>query len=261
MPDAAPSSNPLKPKSKNQRYLLIAGLGAGGIVGYIWYRKRQASNAATANSTSTGVDPNAIDPNTGIPYADEATYQGASGSTPGALGTYNPLTGQYTPGYGTGIPPVTVPASNSQWSQAALTALEGAGFDATSTATALGLYLAGQPLTADQYAIVQSGLGLEGQPPTSVPAPQQIAPPTGNSGNGSTGSGNTSSNGTFPQWGDLSLSDYIAALTKAGYSVGNVSYAYKNLTPTQLQQAKYQTDTIYRANVVPGTKTVNIGLE
>jgi hypothetical protein len=48
-------------------------VGALGIGGYLWYRNRQAANAAVA-STSSG-----IDPSTGIPYADESNGASTTG--------------------------------------------------------------------------------------------------------------------------------------------------------------------------------------
>lgn len=182
-----------KARPKNQRLLLIGGLGAGGVVGYIWYERRKANAANTTGISSTGIDPNtgvpysqeSIDPNTGVPYASEQSY-GGLGVTPGALGTYNPLTGQYIPGLGSTIPTASIPASNAQWAAAAETALTGYGYDPLAVATALGLYLGGQPLSQDQYQIVQAALAFEGNPPTTPPTPSTLG---GNGGPGIGGGG------------------------------------------------------------------------
>ena len=157
-----------KPMTSKQKLLLGGGVAVGGVIGLWWYEK-QKSSATSATGTTTanqGIDPNTgvpyadeeIDPATGIPYADE----GAQGVTPGELGTYNPLTGQYTPGYETAP---TVTGTNAEWATAAETQLVADGFDPATVATALGLYLAGQPLSSDQYGIVQAALAMEGQPP------------------------------------------------------------------------------------------------
>jgi len=197
MPDAPNIPGPKKPADK-KKILIVGGIAVvGGAIGIIFLRNRQSSNAAGSNQA--GIDPNtgvpysqeAIDPSTGVPYADEASYAGGIGTTPGALGTYNPLTGAYTPGLGT-TPVVTSPASNATWEQAAIAQLENLGFDPVAAATAIGLYLQGAPLTADQYQAVAAALGLEGNPPQGAPPIVQTGGGgTGNSGNGSTGNGIT----------------------------------------------------------------------
>lgn len=154
-------SPPKKKLTKNKKILLYAA-GAGlGIVGVIWYRKRQA----TATDT-TGQDPNAIDPNTGIPYSQESGY----GTTPGMLGGYDPLTGGYNPGPGVGLPTVYNP-TNATWATEAETYLTSLGYDPITVGTALGLYLAGKPLSQDEYDIVTAAIGFEGNPPNGAPPP------------------------------------------------------------------------------------------
>jgi hypothetical protein len=148
-----------KKLSKNKKIGLFALGGILGLGGILWYRNRQNSSAANTSAT----DPNAIDPNTGIPYSQESGY----GSTPGQYGSYNPLTGNYNPGPGAFVPS----PSNATWSANAIAALTGEGFDPVTVTTAIGLYLAGQPLTQDEYDIVTGALALEGQPPNGAPPP------------------------------------------------------------------------------------------
>src|SRR5271170_5146898 len=112
MPLDLPKPGAGKSMSGKKKATLFGGAVVVGGVGIYLYHKHSAASATTATDT-TATDPNAIDPNTGVPYADETT-----GTTPGQLGTYDPLTGQYTPGYGT-QPGGTVAASNAMWAQSA----------------------------------------------------------------------------------------------------------------------------------------------
>lgn len=155
--------------SRNKKLALFAVGGIGGLGLIIWYRNRQANasntaNAATANNTG-GIDPNAIDPNTGIPYSEEG--YGAAG-TPGLYGGYNPLTGGYNPGPGN---PTVYSPTNGTWAIEAEQYLVSLGYDPTTVATALGLYLAGRPLSQDEYDIVTAAIGFEGNPPNGAPTP------------------------------------------------------------------------------------------
>lgn len=159
---------PKKRLSKNKKIALFAVGGLLGVGVILWYRNRQAnasaSNAATTNSTG-GIDPNAIDPNTGIPYSEEG--YGAAG-TPGDYGSYNPLTGGYNPGPGS---PTIYNPTNASWATEAETYLVSLGYDPATVATALGLYLAGRPLSQNEYDIVTAAIGFEGNPPNGAPPP------------------------------------------------------------------------------------------
>ena len=63
-------------KGVKHKNLLIGGSIGGVLVIYI-YMKRKKANAATASSAQGGnVDPNSIDPATGIPYGEETGYGG-----------------------------------------------------------------------------------------------------------------------------------------------------------------------------------------
>jgi len=167
-----------KKLSKNKKILLgLAGAGIG-LVGILWYRNKESSSSSSSADTADS----GIDPTTGIPYADED--YGEYG-TPGEEGTYDPLTGEYLPGPGTSE---TYTATNQTWSQEAEAYLENLGYDPTTTATALGNYLNGIPLSQSEYDIVSAALGFFGNPPSGAPSP--ILEGGGGSGQGS-GTGTT----------------------------------------------------------------------
>jgi len=172
-------SSPKPKMSSKKKVVLFAVGGSAGLLGILYWRSHSAASSAASTDTSgTSATDSGIDPATGIPYADEyGGDTGAYGTTPGAEGTYDPLTGQYIPGLGTTTSPVTI-ATNAEWAQAAIGALVNDGYDPVTASTAIGLYLAGQGLSQNQYDIVTAAIGLEGQPPTTV-SPPHITNPGG----------------------------------------------------------------------------------
>ena len=181
MPDdiKAPSGGgPKKKMNKKTTMLLVAGGGVALIALIYVYRKQSASNASTAATT----DPS-IDPATGVPYSQEGGYSSPYGTTPSLYGYTDPSTGAFITGTGAGST-VTQPSTNASWAQEVEAYMQNLGYDPTAVAAALGKYLVGGTLTADQQAIVQGALGFFGNPP-------QGAPPisTGAGGGGGQGGG------------------------------------------------------------------------
>lgn len=196
MPDAPaiPKKSTGKKLTTQQKWLLGGGIAAGGIVGVIFLRRASSSSSNANNASASGTaDSSDIDPATGYPYGSaaddealEAEY-GAYGTTEGELGEYDPLTGTYV-----GEEATTAISTNAEWTQYALSELEDAGYNSTTAAAALGAYLGGTPLTTDQYQIVQTALGLAGNPPTSVGAPQLASSSSNTSSSSSSSSSSTS---------------------------------------------------------------------
>jgi hypothetical protein len=110
----------------------VAAGGAGAV--YLVWRARK--NAAAAAGTAAG----------GLTTPDAATGAGTGdGSVTAGPGTVSGTTGT-TAGYGT----------PDQWAAAAQAGLAQIGYDPQAVAAALGAYLAGQPLTSAQAAIVNA---------------------------------------------------------------------------------------------------------
>lgn len=184
---------------------IVVGLGSVLVGGYFYYRQRQA-NAAAAASTAASTS-SQIDPQTGYAYGspeDQAALAGLSNATLGQTNTGASFQGgqvigydQYgNPIYGQGQPGSGMPGSfvsNAQWTQSAEALMGSDGADAI--AAALGKYLLGQPLTADQVTIVQQAIAAEGYPPVAGvngnPPSYLTAQPTspGGTGGGGTGAG------------------------------------------------------------------------
>lgn len=155
-----------KPKGKRSTKILLYGGGAAAlVVVYIAYSRAKANSAATADTTSA----DAVDPNTGIPYADESG-SAATGYNPYAADTAGATTSTST-----------LPTTNAEWAQNVENYLTGLGYDAGTVSDALGSYLGGTTgapghLTSSQYQLVQDALAFGGTPPQSVVPPTVGAP-------------------------------------------------------------------------------------
>jgi hypothetical protein len=165
-------------KKGTKTWLLIGGLGVGGVV--IWYVVKNRSSSSSTNA-ATAAD-SGIDPTTGIPYADEYDTGGASNS-PSLAGYVDPSTGAYITGAGA-TSQILAPSTNASWAQQVESYLEGLGYDPTTVAAAIGKYLTGQGLTSDQSGIVAAAQGFFGNPPQGAPSIVTV-PPTGQNGSGS----------------------------------------------------------------------------
>ena len=155
----------------------VWGYGAGIAVLFILFmylRNRKAAknqtaidpNAANANGTGT-FDPNAIDPATGLTFAQEGPA--GYGLPAGPIGGYlanNPT----FPGYPVGAPAQGLPApvTNQQWSRLAFDELVAKGDDPSLVGNALSKFLAGQPLSNAEKAIVSLAETIFGAPPEGL---------------------------------------------------------------------------------------------
>lgn len=152
---------PLGEVSKKNAAIIGGIVVAMGV--YVWYRGRQQAQASIAAAGASE-----IDPATGYPYgsAEDAAALAAQGNyiSPGGGGVG---------GGGSSIPtPNTGPGtftSNAQWSQYAQSYLTGNGqvSDAGALSAALGKYLAGQAVTANESILIHMATGIAGLPPVS----------------------------------------------------------------------------------------------
>lgn len=154
----------------------LAGGGALVVVGgYLVYKKLKKPKTTTP---ATGAGGAAYAYGYGA-YAygygvHGAMYGYGFGTQAYGYGVYSPYGSAYGPygpygygAYGSGIsevipPPVT---TNAQWAQAAEAQLAANGVDSNTALAAIGLYLAGGNLTANQASIVQEAIAVEGNPP------------------------------------------------------------------------------------------------
>jgi hypothetical protein len=160
------------------RGVLIAGGGALVVVGtyvLIKHEKAKAAASVQAGTSAGGAAASGYGYGYGYSYgygevtpypypnADEYGY-GAYG-----YGLYNPYTGSYVGAVGGGYPATVAQTTNAEWTQAALSALEAQGVAGTTALAAIGMYLAGQPVSAANAQIVQQAIALEGYPPQQGP--------------------------------------------------------------------------------------------
>jgi hypothetical protein len=208
---------PMKKKT-----VAIAGVGAGGVIIIVWYRSKQSAAAAPTATPTTITDPDgnvcaALNPATGFcpgtpgdiqasnvayGYNQSGTYQQAF---TGGYGGYPPSPGQFT--------------TNGQWAQFVEQYLvDSAGADATTVAAALGKYITGQPMTADQISIAQQAIAFGGYPPVSGPNGNPPGFITGGTGGG--GGGTVA----VPNVIGKNRKDSAAALTAVGlvYKQANI---------------------------------------
>jgi hypothetical protein len=173
----------------------LIGGGLGVLVIAYMYHKSKTAKAATAPT-----DPNAIDPNTGLPYSSAGlagfggALNSAAGTTPSAYSYIDPATGTVVSGFGGQGGTVVQPKTNAQWFQQTegymITVL---GYDPFTTSAALSKYLAGGMngagaiLTPNEMSLVQTAWAAEGKPPVGVPEPHLASPPTGQTNPPATG--------------------------------------------------------------------------
>lgn len=149
-----------------------------GLIGIYYYRKRKAAApAATATdqfppdgTSGNPSDPYSTDPATGQTYGNEAAGSGGTlgAFPPGSTDTGTGGTGTGT-GTGSGGPPFP---SNSAWSNWVIQQMQASdpGASAAALIDAIGVYLAGQPVTAAQKTLIWDARAIAGDPPVSGPA-------------------------------------------------------------------------------------------
>lgn len=194
----------------SKKTLMVAGVVAGGVLAYAYYRKsKSSSSASTAAGTGTADTTAAgnIDPVTGYPYGSaedtaalaaqqdsgldtnagsdidpETGYPYDSSQDLAALGYTDTGTGTGTGGGGGSVSSVT---TNAQWEQECIANLQAGGVAQSVVSDAesgLPRYLAKLSLSGGQATAVQMAVGLTGPPPVGgpyniVPAPAAPTPP------------------------------------------------------------------------------------
>lgn len=165
----------------------VYGLSLGvGINVFRWYRNRSAPAATEVSDGTEGAagatgGTAAPAPTTGYSLGDPA----GTLSPPGSVGGYPVPTGyQANPGGvvidsgGVSSAPVTssAPLNNGDWSRRAFDVLVAEGNAPTAVQDALSKYLTGDPITAQQEALVSLALRRVGSPPEGAPSITRAAP-------------------------------------------------------------------------------------
>lgn len=136
---------------------------------FLYIRKKQGGTAGTGAQTDPAGNTGPINPATGYVYGspqDQSAQSAAGGGT--GLGTGTGTSGGSTVG--------GVYSDNTAWAQAAINYLVSIGEDAVSSNSAITQYLASQPLTTQQQALVNLAIQRLGGPP-SPPQPGTAPPP------------------------------------------------------------------------------------
>jgi hypothetical protein len=170
-------------KAFEKKYVALGLVGTAGVA-YFVVQKRKASAAANQLATDQAagdqVADDSIDPQTGYPYGSAEDDQALSDwqNQPG-------LPDNTFTGGGGGVSDGGGFTSNAAWAQAAESAMGSTGTD--SIAAALGHYLTGQQVTADEVTHINEAIAIEGYPP--IPGTNGYPPAYKTAGGTSTGSG------------------------------------------------------------------------
>jgi hypothetical protein len=153
---------------KNKNVAIGAGV-VGVIVLLAYFRKKRAVPAPSGDGT---IDPNAIDPTTGIPYGEET---GSGGGYYTNSSVPNPYVNQTSTTSTTG----KTYTDNLSWLyDAEQAAVNQFNVNYALASSALGKYIAQTPsgLNPDEYLAVSEVVGLLGPPPTGTHRLIQAAP-------------------------------------------------------------------------------------
>lgn len=253
-----------------KKALLIGGGTIAAIAIVLWRRQQQAKAAAAAapvtdttdNSELDQIgDPGAIDPATGVPYADEIGTGGQGAFDVGGGDTGLSSSGFDAAGYpigsaadlawqaqqdGTSVGAAggTSITTNSQW----LAAAEQALGNTSDIVTALTKVLGGVAVTAAQQQVFMEAVGIVGQPPGGYPTIHL----TGTSGAPPASGTSTVS---VPNVVGATANGAIATLTAAGLgyklsSERNPKYTYHINSQTPAKGTKVAKGTVIRLGIV-----------
>jgi hypothetical protein len=156
--------------------VVLAGLGViAGILGFAYYRRRNAPSVAPIvadTSGSASVDTGAYD------YAQTSDAAGYNTIYPPTSQQYNPYGYDV---YGNPLPAPTgatgtsgVFSTNSDWANAAESALENGGVTLAVSTLAISRVLGGLTVTSAQRDYFLQGVGLLGPPPQGYPTPIKL---------------------------------------------------------------------------------------
>jgi PASTA domain len=258
--------------STNKATVIAGSFAVAAMGGYVLYKyekdKKSAATKAAAASTTPGAQASGYGYNSaGYGYGAGYLGYGFGYSTPGSVGEvpseweygygeygygyYNTATGAYEgPASGSGAPSTATPTTNAEWGTVATSDLVGQGYNSQSVTAALGAYLAGATLTADQVTIVQAALALTGNPPV---AGTNGYPPAYHQ-NASTGQTTPSgSNVTVPNVVGKRQQDAVQTLEAAGLK----SHTGTGFIQNQVNIVGSQTPGAGKS--VPSGSTVDIG--
>lgn len=216
------------PTSKTTVYVLGGGLAL--LVGIVWYRSKHVASAGDTTQTTQAQN----DPATGYPYGSPQDAAALAGQASYVAPV--PATG--------GAPTASAFTTNGQWSQAAEEYLvNNTGADANTVGNALGKYITGQALSADQVQIVESAIAFTGYPPVNGPDGHPpsyrtaVAPPTPPPG----AAPENIPNRTFVPYKNVSW-DQVARAENVFAGNGRALWAYNTL-PGKHRAGDFPTDT------------------
>jgi len=191
----------------DKKYVVFGGAALAGILVIVYFRAKKQSKDTAANTGGQVTDPAgnvcaALDPNSGYcpGTAEDAQYQGTLLGTNAASYVGGQIIGYdqygnpvYSGGGGSGSGAPGGFVNNAEWAQAAQQYLiqNEPSADPGTIGSALGNYITGQTVTANQQQIIEQAIAFEGYPPVGGPNgfPPSIKTSSGGGGGGGGGGG------------------------------------------------------------------------
>lgn len=164
-----------------KKQYVYVGVAVVGVLAIMYFRHKSAAGSSASSTTAVGAsagsdpypsdgttgnpsDPFSVDPATGITYGNEQAGSSAFGAgvfDAASAGGGSTTSDQSAPGPGTFT-------SNAQWSQYAEQYLiQTLGLGAATVGNALGKYITGQAVTAQQESIINDAISIAGYPPVA----------------------------------------------------------------------------------------------
>jgi len=210
-----------------KKWFIIVGGGTVVVIGYVLYKKKSGASSAAATPAAADTGTSAL---SGQPCVDENGNPGVYDDTGTCQVDTSALGGYYSGDGAAGVSGTTEPVAgtggfvtNGQWTQQVETDVQslGTGIDPGTLSTALGAYIAGQPVTAAQQSLIDQAISIDGYPPVAgangYPPAIMVQPVTTTTGT-TTGTGTTTTttaSTTLPAPGGLRAS----AISDSGYSL------------------------------------------
>lgn len=187
MPDGA---SKLPVLGRTPKPALIAAVVVAAGVGIYVMHKKSAASTTSSTGAAYGYGGNTYGYSPGSVPVGEYGYGSDYGYGLGSY-SYNAYGQTAYPGVGSQNPvygPTPVVATNAEWAQACESYLGTNGYNPITVAAALGKYLTGAQVTANQQGVIEAAIAFQGYPPSdganNYPPSIKTAPSTGQGGGG-----------------------------------------------------------------------------
>jgi len=246
------------------RRWLWGGIAVGGAATVIYmYKKNKAAEAKVQQNANQaagyaygygygyGMEP--------LTYEPYGYGYGPYGFGSYGYGGFTPAPGGLT-GVGVSTPVPQTATTNAEWSAAALSQLTNQGYSGTSVLAALGQYLLGLNLTADQAGIVTAAIAIEGYPPVPGAGGFPPAMKTGGTPGGGQPAPKTAGDISNLAISNITRTSFVASWNKAANATGGYRYVVTQLNGKQVKAANTSGTRVTVSGLHPGW-SYNFGIQ